>query len=426
MPTPRQLFLRHQAQTSDFPLLLEIERAEGVYMYGPDGRRYLDLISGIGVSNVGHRHPRVLEAIRNQLDKYLHLMVYGELVQAPPAELAHALHQTLPPHLDAVYFTNSGTEAVEGALKLAKRHTGRRELISCHRAYHGSTQGALSVTGSEDFKRSYRPLLPDVRHIEFNDFADLQHITARTAAVIVETVQGEAGVRVAENDYLQALRQRCLYTGALLILDEIQCGFGRTGTFWAFEQFGIYPDILLTAKGMGGGMPIGAFIAPQRIMAGFKSNPILGHLTTFGGHPVSCAAALATLRVIQEEGLLAGVANKAARFRRQLRHPAIRAVRGCGLLMAVEFDSFAVLKPIIDRALSHEGILTDWFLFCDNALRLAPPLTITDAEIDEACAALLRAVAFVVVVNLLIIDYCRAVVKQNVLSTSGRNLACFR
>ncbi|MCR5886547.1 aspartate aminotransferase family protein [Hymenobacter sp. J193] len=395
MLTPRQLFLRHQAQTSDFPLLLEIERAEGVYMYGPEGRRYLDLISGIGVSNVGHRHPRVIEAIQRQLDKYLHLMVYGELVQAPPAELAHALHQTLPPRLDSVYFTNSGTEAVEGALKLAKRHTGRTGLVSCHRAYHGSTQGALSVTGSEDFKRSYRPLLPDVQHIEFNSLADLQLITRHTAAVIVETVQGEAGVRVPETGYLTALRQRCTEVGALLILDEIQCGFGRTGTFWAFEQFGIEPDILLTAKGMGGGMPIGAFIAPQEIMAGFKSDPILGHLTTFGGHPVSCAAALATLRVIQEENLLADVTEKAARFRRLLRHPAIQAVRGCGLLIAVEFESFAVLKPIIDRALAHEGILTDWFLFCDNSLRLAPPLTITHEEIDEACAALLRAVAFV-------------------------------
>jgi acetylornithine/succinyldiaminopimelate/putrescine aminotransferase len=370
-------------------LLLEIERAEGVYMYGPDGRRYLDLISGIGVSNVGHRHPRVIQAIQIQLDKYLHLMVYGELVQAPPAELAHALHQTLPAHLDAVYFTNSGTEAVEGALKLAKRHTGRSGLISCNRAYHGSTHGALSVTGSEDFKRSYRPLLPDVRHIEYNDFADLQHITEHTAAVI-----GEAGVRVPENNYLQALRKRCLYTGTLLILDEIQCGFGRTGSFWAFEQFGVWPDILVCAKGMGGGMPIGAFIAPQVIMAGIRSNPVLGHCTTFGGHPVSCAASLATLRVILEENLLAGVAEKAARFRRLLVHPAIRAVRGQGLLMAVEFDSYAVLKPIIDRALEHEGILTDWFLFCDNSLRLAPPLTITNAEIDEASAALLRAIDY--------------------------------
>ncbi|UOQ71393.1 aspartate aminotransferase family protein [Hymenobacter cellulosilyticus] len=396
MLTPRQLFLRHQAQTSDFPLLLEIERAEGVYMYDTSGRRILDLISGIGVSNVGHRHPRVIQAIQNQLDKYLHLMVYGELVQAPPAELAYALHQTLPEYLDSVYFTNSGAEAIEGALKLAKRHTGRTELISCHNAYHGSTHGALSITGSEGFKNSYRPLLPDVRHIHFNELADLELITERTAAVVVETVQGEAGVRVPLPGYLPALRERCRQVGALLILDEIQCGFGRTGSFWAFEQFGVQPDILVCAKGMGGGMPIGAFISSTEIMAGFKTNPILGHCTTFGGHPVSCAASLATLRVIQEENLLAGVHEKAALFRRLLQHPAIRQVRGHGLLMAVEFDSFAVLKPIIDHALAHEGILTDWFLFCDNSLRIAPPLTISEAEIEEGCAALLRAIEAVV------------------------------
>jgi acetylornithine/succinyldiaminopimelate/putrescine aminotransferase len=303
-------------------------------MYGPDGRRYLDLISGIGVSNVGHRHPRVLAGIQAQLDKYLHLMVYGELVQAVPAQLAEALHRTLPAHLDSVFFTNSGTEAIEGALKLAKRHTGRTELISCLNAYHGSTHGALSITGSEDFKNSFRPLLPDVRHIRHNDFAD-------------------------------------------------------------FEQFGVEPDILVCAKGMGGGMPIGAFISTTEIMSGFKTNPILGHCTTFGGHPVSCAAALATLQVVQDEQLAQGVAAKAAQFRARLVHPAIRAVRGCGLLMAVEFESFAVLKPIIDYALEHEGILTDWFLFCDNSLRLAPPLIITPEEIDEACAALLRAIAHV-------------------------------
>lgn len=390
--TTRQLFLRHQAQTSDFPLLLEIVRAEGVYMYGPDGRRYLDLIAGIGVSNVGHRHPRVLAAIQAQLDKYLHLMVYGELVQAAPAKLAQALHQTLPRQLDNVYFTNSGAEAIEGALKLAKRHTGRTGLVSCLNAYHGSTHGALSITGSESFKNSFRPLLPDVRHIRHNALADLEFITEQTAAVIIETVQGEAGVRVPSPEYLPALRRRCTEVGALLVLDEIQCGYGRTGTFWAFTQFGIEPDILVCAKGMGGGMPIGAFISSQEIMAGFKTNPILGHCTTFGGHPVSCAAALATLQVIQEEKLAEGVAEKAARFQAQLRHPAIRALRCCGLLMAVEFESFEVLKRIIDYALAHESILTDWFLFCDNSLRIAPPLTITNEQIDEACAGILRAI----------------------------------
>jgi len=392
MLTPRQLFLRHQAQTSEFPLLLEIERAEGVYMYTPEGRPILDLISGIGVSNVGHRHPRVLQAIYEQLDKYLHLMVYGELVQAPPARLAHALAATLPAPLDTVYFTNSGTEAIEGALKLAKRHTGRTGLVSAHNSYHGSTHGALSITGSEGFKNSYRPLLPGVTHLRYNKLEDLTLITEHTAAVVLETVQGEAGVRVPAPGYLPAVRQRCTEVGALLILDEIQCGFGRTGTQWAFEQFGVVPDILVCAKGMGGGMPIGAFISSPEIMVGFQTNPILGHCTTFGGHPVSCAAALATLQVIQDENLLAGVPAKAARLRAGLRHPAIREVRNCGLLMAVEFDSFEVLKPIIDRALAHEGILTDWFLFCDNSLRIAPPLTITEVEIDEALAGLLRAI----------------------------------
>ena len=362
-------------------------------MYTPEGRPILDLISGIGVSNVGHRHPRVLTAIREQLDKYLHLMVYGELVQAPPARLALALAATLPESLSTVYFTNSGTEAIEGALKLAKRHTGRTELISAHNAYHGSTHGALSITGSEGFKNSFRPLLPDVRHLRYGSREDLALITERTAAVVLETVQGEAGVRIAPPGYLPAVRRRCTEVGALLILDEIQCGFGRTGTQWAFEQFGVVPDILVCAKGMGGGMPIGAFIASPEIMTGFQTDPILGHCTTFGGHPVSCAAALATLQVIQDEDLLAGVAAKAARLRAGLRHPAIRAVRGIGLLLAVEFDSFAQLKPIIDRALESEGILTDWFLFCDNSLRIAPPLTISFDEIDQACAGLRRAIS---------------------------------
>lgn len=360
-------------------------------MYGAQGERYLDLISGIGVSNVGHRHPRVLKAIHEQLDKYMHLMVYGEFVQAPQALLAQAITATLPKRLDNVYFLNSGTEAVEGALKLAKRYTGRSELISCRNAYHGSTQGALSVNGSESFKNAFRPLLPGVRHIRYNHLPDLEDITTRTAAVIIETVQGEAGVRVAKGNYLQHLRQRCTEVGALLILDEIQCGFGRTGTFWAFEQFGIEPDILLCAKGMGGGMPIGAFIAPQEIMGAFKTDPILGHCSTFGGHPVSCAASLATLQTIQEENLLEGVSQKAKLFKELLAHPRIKEIRNCGLMMAAEFESFEVLKAVIDRAILN-GVLTDWFLFCDNSMRIAPPLVITDEEIREACAVILRSI----------------------------------
>ncbi len=360
-------------------------------MYGPNGEKYLDMISGIGVSNVGHRHPKVLKAITDQLDKYLHLMVYGELVQAPPAQLAHALAQTLPAGLDNVYFVSSGSEAVEGACKLAKRFTGRTELVAFDKAYHGSTQGALSLNGSESFKQSFRPLLPDVRHIRHNHEQELAQITTRTAAVILETVQGEAGVRVPSKTYLQKLRARCTEVGALLVLDEIQCGFGRTGTFWAFEQFGVVPDILTCAKGMGGGMPIGAFISRQEIMHSFKNDPMLGHITTFGGHPVSCAASLATLQILQEENLIEQVAAKAARFKEKLVHPAIKEIRNCGLMMAVEFDSFAVLKAVIDTAIL-KGVLTDWFLFCDQSMRIAPPLTITEAEIDHACAVVLEAI----------------------------------
>lgn len=391
MLTSRQLFLKHQAQTSDFPLMLEIEKAEGVYMYGSNGEKYLDLISGIGVSNVGHRHPHVLEAIQNQLDKYLHLMVYGEFVQAPQVQLAGALSKTLPEYLSISYFVNSGSEAVEGAMKLAKKYTGRTELISCYNAYHGSTHGSWSLTGSENFKRAYRPLLPDVNHIWYNNFDELERITERTAAVFIETVQGEAGLRVAENNWLKAVRERCNQTGTLLVLDEIQCGFGRTGTFWAFEQFDVVPDILVCAKGMGGGMPIGAFISSEHIMSVFRNNPILGHMTTFGGHPVSCAASLATLEVIQQENLLEGVNRKAALFKEKLQHPAIKTIRNCGLMMAAEMESFEVLKPVIDQAIL-DGVLTDWFLFCDNSMRIAPPLTITEAEIETACDIILQAI----------------------------------
>ncbi len=391
MLSQRQLFLQHQAQTTDFPLLLEIERAEGVYMYGMQGESYLDLISGIGVSNVGHRHPEVIAAIQKQLDKYLHLMVYGEIVQGPQVQLTARLVSTLPAHLNNVYLVNSGSEAVEGALKLAKRFTGRTELISFYNAYHGSTHGSLSLNGSENFKNAFRPLLPDVRQIRHNHFPDLEFITTRSAAVIIETIQGEAGVRLPEPGYLLALRERCQQTGTLLILDEIQAGFGRTGTFWAFEQFKIEPDILVCAKGMGGGMPIGAFIASQEIMSSLKNDPLLGHITTFGGHPVSCAASLATLNILQQSDLIQQVPVKANLFRELLVHPKIKTIRHCGLLMAAEFESFAVLKPIIDRAIQN-GVLTDWFLFCDNSMRLAPPLTITEAEIRKACGIILRSI----------------------------------
>lgn len=387
----RQLFLSHLAQTTDFPLLIEIEKAEGIYMYGPEGRKYMDLISGIGVSNVGHRHPKVIQAIQNQLDKYLHLMVYGEYVQSPQVKLAKALTDTLPAHMDNVYLVNSGSEAVEGALKLAKRYTNRREIISCVNAYHGSSHGSLSVGGNEIFKRSYRPLLPGITNVEYGNLDHLDKINEETAAVIMETIQGEAGIRVAEKEYFQALRKRCNETGTLLILDEIQAGFGRTGKFWAFEHFDIVPDILVCAKGMGGGMPIGAFIANKELMGAFKNNPLLGHITTFGGHPVSSAASLATIEVILEGDLIEQVESKANLFKKLLIHPKIKSIRNKGLMMAVEFESFEVLKPIIDRAI-EKGIITDWFLFCDDAMRIAPPLVITHEEIEIACQIILESI----------------------------------
>jgi putrescine aminotransferase len=387
----RQLFLNHLAQTTDFPLAIEIERAEGIYLYGPKGERYVDLISGIGVSNVGHRHPRVIAAIQAQLEKYLHLMVYGEYVQSPQTLLAQAICQTLPSQLDNVYLVNSGSEAVEGAIKLAKRYSNRREILSCVNAYHGSSHGSLSVGGNEMFKRAYRPLLPGIRTIPFGEEEYLSYITEQTAAIIMETIQGEAGVRSAGPAYFASLRSRCNETGTLLILDEIQSGFGRTGTFWAFESYGIVPDILVCAKGMGGGMPIGAFIARKEVMGSLKTNPLLGHITTFGGHPVSAAASLATIQVIQEENLAQQVAGKAALFRKLLVHPRIKACRSAGLMMALEFESFEVLKPIIDRAIS-KGVITDWFLFCDDSMRIAPPLIISEEQIVEACTTLLEAI----------------------------------
>jgi len=385
--TNRQLFLQNVAQTSAFPLSIEVEKAEGVYIYDKS-TRYIDLISGIAVSNVGHRHPKVVEAIKAQVDRYMHVMVYGEYIQNPQVQLANALVSTLAgTFLDNVYFTNSGTEAVEGAMKLAKRFTGRTEIIACTHAYHGSTQGALSL-GEEHFKRNFRPLLPDISKIQRNNYADLSKISQKTAAVIIEPIGGEAGVVASEINFLKDLREKCTQTGTLLIFDEIQSGFGRTGKFWAFEHYDVIPDILLCAKGMGGGMPIGAFIAPKQIMSVLTDYPILGHITTFGGHPVSCAASLATLNVILEEKLMASVEQKSQLFKKLLVHPKIKTVRGVGLMLAVEFESFNVLKPIIDKCL-EKGLITDWFLYCDNSMRIAPPLIISEEEIRFACEVIL-------------------------------------
>ena len=384
MLTNRQLFLLNIAQTSNTPRLLEVERAEGMYLYDPRGRSYLDLVSGFAVSNIGHRHPRVIGAIHDQLEKYLHVTVYGEFVQAPQVKFAEKLCTVLPEPLRSVYFVNSGAEATEGAMKLAKRFTGRSEIISCHNAYHGSTHGALSLMGNEYYKQAYRPLLPGIRHIRFNDPADLELITRKTAAVVMETIQGEAGVRVPDAAYMQALRARCNETGTLLVLDEIQTAFGRTGKFFAFEHFGIVPDILLTAKGMGGGMPVGAFISSREIMDSLKDNPILGHITTFGGHPVSCAAGLATLEVILEDRLMDGVPEKEQLFRSELKHPKIREVRGKGLMLSIQLDRFEQVEAA-SRLCVEEGIMIDWFLHCETAMRIAPPLLISDEQIREAC-----------------------------------------
>ena len=392
MLSHKQLFLLNTAQTSDFPRLLEIEKAEGCYLYSPEGKKYLDLVSGFAVSNLGHRHPNVVKAIKDQVDKYLHITVYGEYIQAPQVLFAQKLASVLPQNLSAVYYTNSGTEATEGALKLAKKYTNRSHIVAFHHSYHGSSHGALSVMGNEEYKQAYRPLLPDISFIKINAFADLETITNHTAAVIFETIQGEAGVRVPNKEYLKALRKKCNETGTLLIFDEIQTGFGRTGKMFAFENFDVIPDILLLAKGMGGGMPIGAFISSKKIMDVLKDNPILGHITTFGGHPVSCAAGLATLNVIVEENLFADVPEKEQLFRSLLIHPKIKEIRGMGLMLCIQLDSFKQVEAI-SKICVENGVIIDWFLHCDTAMRIAPPLIITKEEIEFSCKVILDAIS---------------------------------
>lgn len=384
MSNLRQLFLQHLAQTSETPLMLEIAGAEGMYLYDPDGKAYLDLIAGIGVSSLGHRHPAVVQAAKEQLDKYLHTIVYGEFVLAPQVRLAELIANHLPDPLDSVYFVNSGTEATEGAMKLAKRYTGRPKIVSAKYAYHGSSQGAASLMWPKDFTQPYHPLLPGIEHIEFNQVEDLEKIDTRTAAVIVETVQAEWGLRRPAPGYLKQLKQQCESVGALLILDEIQAGYGRTGTLWAFEQYGIVPDILLLAKGMGGGMPIGAFVARQELMQVLSYNPILGHITTFGGHPVSCAAALATLQTLLASDLMEKIPAKEKLFLELLQHPNIVEVRSAGLWMAVELPDFDFVQGVIKHCLAN-GLITDWFLFNSHSLRIAPPLIIDEEQIRKAC-----------------------------------------
>ncbi|MEY1639428.1 aspartate aminotransferase family protein [Tenuifilum osseticum] len=376
----RQLFLEHLAQTSESPLMLEINKADGVFLFGPDGKKYFDLISGISVSNLGHGNPMVVKAVQNQAADFMHLMVYGEYIQKPQVELTAQLTRLLPENLNSVYLVNSGSEAVEGALKLAKRFTGRSEIVAFKNAYHGSTHGALSVMGCEEQKRNYRPLLPDVRILNFNSIADLDQITTRTACVIIEPIQGEGGIRLPNVDYLRKLKQRCSETGALLIFDEIQTGMGRTGSMFAFQRFEVIPDILLLAKAFGGGMPLGAFISSKEIMRVLTHNPILGHITTFGGHPVSCAAAIASLNFLIHEKVVEQVEHKGSIIAEALaKHPKVREVRRAGLMMAVELGTFDTVQALIKYGLDH-GFILDWFLFCNTAVRIAPPLIITEDE----------------------------------------------
>ncbi len=391
MDFSNEVFLHHLAQTTPHPFQISVAKAEGVYLFSPDGKRYMDLISGIGVSNIGHRHPKVIEAVKQQLDKHLHVMVYGEYIQSASNLLAQKLVQLLPHSLDCCYFVNSGTEANEGALKLAKRFTGRTEIISFKKSYHGSTHGSLSVSGNEVKKQAFRPLLPDITFIEFNNPNDLTQITQKTACVIMETIQGDAGVRIPTKEYMLALRKKCSETGALLILDEIQCGMGRTGTLFAFTQFNIVPDILTLAKAFGGGLPIGTFISSREIMKSLTHDPALGHITTFGGNPVCCASALATLQVMEDEKLLDTVEEKGRLFEQKLKHPKIKEIRRIGLMFAIDFDSEDRVNRIVQYA-KENGVICYWFLSHPKSFRIAPPLTISHDEISIACAIILAAI----------------------------------
>lgn len=383
MLSPRQIFLQNIGQTTGSPLALEIEKVRGIYLYDTSGKDYIDLVSGVSVSNVGHRHPKVVEAIKDQVDRHMHLLVYGEMVQYPQVRFARLLLDQLPDTFDNVYFVNSGSEANEGALKLAKRYTGRTEIIGCHHAYHGSTHGVMSLMGDEKFRNPFRPLMPDVRYIHFNDEDDLEQITERTACVMVEPIQAEAGIRLPREDYLKKLRRRCDETGTLLIFDEVQTGFGRTGSLFAMIKYGVYPDIFTIAKAMGGGMPTGAFVASREVMEAFQKDPGLGHITTFGGHPVSVAAAHASLRVLLDEQLVENATAKGERYFQSLSHPRIKDMWGTGLFIAVELEGDVDGQKAM-RTFADHGLITDQFIFRSNAFRIAPPLTITLEEIDES------------------------------------------
>ena len=383
----RKAFLAHVGQTSPSPMMIEVERAEGVFFYTPEGKPYYDLVAGVSVSNAGHANPAVVKAVQEQAANYMHVMVYGEMVERPQVEYATRIASLLPGDIDSIYFLSTGAEAVEGALKLAKRYTARREIISMRRAYHGSTHGAMSLMGSpegEEWKCAFRPLMPDVRSIEFNDFEALNEITERTACVIAEPVQGEAGVRPPMKGYLEALRKRCDEVGALLIFDEIQTGFGRTGAVFASLKYGVTPDIVCMGKALGGGMPLGAFAARREVMNSLTHKPVLGHITTFGGHPVCCAAGLAALNYLEDNGIIEQVETKGALYESLLAdHPTVREIRRSGLLLAVELGSSERMFKMMELFAAN-GIMSDWFLFCDTAFRISPPLVITEEEIRDS------------------------------------------
>ncbi|MCC6599977.1 MAG: aspartate aminotransferase family protein [Crocinitomicaceae bacterium] len=384
-------FRNHLAQTTMFPFALEIERAEGIYLFDKKGKRYFDMISGIGVSNLGHGNRHIAEAIKSQADQHLHVMVYGEYLQSAQQNAATMLASLLPSSLDCCYFVNSGTEANEAALKLAKRVTGRTRIISCRGAYHGSTHGSLSVSGNETKKSTFRPLLPDIYFIRFNEVEDIDWIDENTACVIMETIQGDAGVRIPDKAYLKAVRKRCDETGALLIFDEIQCGIGRSGTMFAFEQFDVVPDILTLGKALGGGLPVGCMISSTEKMKQFTHDPMLGHISTFAGHPVICAAVAANFEVLQNENIVKDVFEKGNKIARILgAHPAVKHIRHRGLFFAIDMENAEVVQQVVERNLEN-GLISFWFLSCPWSFRIAPPLIISDKEIEEATAIILSA-----------------------------------
>jgi len=390
--TNRQIFLNHIGQTSPDPLALEIVKARGSKLFDINGKEYIDLIGGISVCNVGHGNQKVIDAIKKQAENFMHVMVNGELVLSPQTAYAKFLTENLASSLNSVFFTASGTEATEGAMKLAKRFTGRTQIAAFKNSYHGSTQGSLSIIGDEYWRNAFRPLLSDILHLDYNSFDALQFITTDTACVIAETIQAEAGVIVAEKKWLQALRKKCTDTGTLLVLDEIQCGFGRNGTLWAFEQFDVVPDVLLLGKALGGGLPLGAFIADKKIMDSFTNNPVLGHINTFGGNPVCCAAGNAAMQFLLEENLIEKVFEKEKLFIDNLHHPKIKNIRSRGLMIALEFKSFEHNKKVID-AMLQEGVFSDWFLFASQCLRIVPPLIISEDEILKACDSIKKVVS---------------------------------